>query len=86
MKKRNRFAAVLLSLSLLFTMGCSGEPPEKSIADITKKSDETTAAETDSIDASLVSLRQAMMETPQLFAVSYFGYHDTVDSDAPVDP
>ena len=89
MKKRKRLAAVLLSLSLLFTMGCSGERPEKSIADITKKSDETTAAETDGRipdDASLASLRQAMMETPQLFAVSYFGYHDTVDSDLPVDP
>ena len=89
MKKRKRLAAVLLSLSLLFTMGCSGERPEKSIADITKKSDETTAAETGGRipdDASLASLRQAMTGTPQLFAVACFGYHDTIDSDLPVDP
>ena len=37
-------------------------------------------------DASLNALRQAMVETPQLFAVAFFGYHETMDSDLPVDP
>ena len=27
-----------------------------------------------------------MIETPQLFAVAYFGYHETLDSPLPVDP
>lgn len=35
----------------------------------------------DSADASLVSLRQAMVETPQLFAVAYFGYAAQESSD-----
>lgn len=54
-------------------------------------SPEETALETqptaqEMADASLNSLQQAMVETPQLFAVAYFGYYDTIDSDAPVDP
>ena len=86
MKKMHRIAAILLSVILLFTAGCSKptEPPEKPTVDVTTVPGETT----DPIlqDTSLDSLRQAMAETPQLFAVAYFGYHDTIDSDLPVDP
>lgn len=35
-------------------------------------------------DATLVSLRQGMVGTPQLFAAAYFGYQ--ADADSPVDP
>ena len=51
--------------------------PDLTEPDVTEPGDE---------GASLVSLRQAMVETPQLFAVAYFGYHETFDSDDPVDP
>ena len=85
MKTTHRMAAILLCV-LLLTAGCGKpvEPPEKPVADPTTVPAEATDPVLD--DASLVSLRQAMIETPQLFAVAYFGYHDTIDSDLPVDP
>lgn len=97
MKTRN-WLVLLLILCHLLLAGCS-EPapqPEAPTADTSAGPAETAAA-TDPTqpeeptqpaldDASLVSLRQAMIETPQLFAVAYFGYHETVDSDQPVDP
>ena len=99
MEIQYRLMAILLCCLLLLTAGCAKptEPPEVSTAGATTGSEETTGVtepeETaeitepaDAEDASLHSLRQAMMETPQLFAVAYFGYHDTIDSDDPVDP
>ena len=91
MKKIRRFAAALLSGILLLTAGCgkAAEPSEQPTADRTAVPTETTAAgpaEPIAGAASLTSLRQAMVETPQLFAVAYFGYHETLDSDLPVDP
>lgn len=85
MKTTHRMAAILLCV-LLLTAGCGKpvEPPEKPVADPATVPAEATDPVLD--DASLVSLRQAMIETPQLFAVAYFGYHDTIDSDLPVDP
>lgn len=47
---------------------------------------ETQPTAPEMAEASLNSLQQAMAETPQIFAVAYFGYYDTIDSDAPVDP
>ena len=92
MKKKTRIFGALLSGILLLTAGCADptETPDTTTVPPTAAQEENTAAmeQTDvaSAEASLVSLRQAMVETPQLFAVAYFGYHDTVDSDAPVDP
>ena len=37
-------------------------------------------------DTSLVSLRQALVETPQLFAVAYLGYQEVIDQDMQADP
>ena len=91
MKKKTRIFAVLLS-GILLLAGCAGSsedlntttvPPAAAQEENTAAVEQTDAA---SAEASLVSLRQAMVETPQLFAVAYFGYHDTLDSDAPVDP
>lgn len=85
MKTTHRIVVILLCV-LLLTAGCGKpvEPPEKPVADPATVPAEATDPVLD--DASLVSLRQAMIETPQLFAVAYFGYHDTIDSDLPVDP
>ena len=91
MKKKTRIFAALLS-GILLLAGCAGSsedlnattaPPAAAQVENTVAAEQADAAST---DASLVSLRQAMVETPQLFAVAYFGYHDTMDSDAPVDP
>lgn len=87
MKTTNRIIALFLAGILLLTAGCgkSGEPPAESPA----PAETTGAAQADdhgSPEASLNSLRQAMVETRQLFAVAYFGYHDTLDSPLPVDP
>ena len=92
MKKRKRIFAALLSGILLLTAGCtdSSEAPDATTVPptVSQKDDTAAVEQTDAVsaDTSLVSLRQAMVETPQLFAVAYFGYHDTLDSDAPVDP
>lgn len=60
------------------------EPPtEKPTESPTEKPTQPTEPDP---DVSLNSFRQAMVETPQIFAVAYFGYHETMDSDAPVDP
>jgi len=92
MKKRYRLAAMLLCGILLLMAGCSKpvKVPEVSMVESATGPEETTAAiePTEPIQdaASLNSLRQAMIGTSQLFAVAYFGYHDTMDSDMPVDP
>ena len=88
--------SVLLAIGIVFTTGCTMQPahPTEAIPQTTKatKPAETTQAtepvptEPDGAGSSLVSLRQAMVETSQIFAVSYLGYHDTIDSDQPVDP
>ena len=91
MKKRTRIFAALLS-GILLLAGCAGssedlntttQPPAVGQEENTVAAEQADAA---SAQTSLNSLRQAMVETPQLFAVAYFGYHDTLDSDEPVDP
>ena len=81
MKKIHQLAAILLSGILLLTAGCSKpiDLPEKPTVP-------PEATEAISEDTSLFSLRQAMVETPQVFAVAYFGYQNNWDSDLPVDP
>ena len=88
MRKKQTWIAALLALVLLLSAGC-GKSPD-SIKDNIVVPTEATAPVTDpprelASDASLTSLRQAMIETPQLFAVAYFGYHETLDSQLPVD-
>ena len=86
MKKRNRIIATMLAGILLLTTGCGKSPDTTADQTIAPTVPATESSEPITADASLTSLRQAMVETPQLFAVAYFGYHDTMDSDAPVDP
>ena len=90
MKKKTRIFAALLS-GILLLAGCAGSsedlntttvPPTAAQEENTVAAEQADAA---SAEESLVSLRQAMVETPQLFAVAYFGYHDTLGSDAPAD-
>ena len=87
MKKKNRIIALFLASILLLTTGCgkSKEPPAESPVPAETVTAEQTAAPV-SPEASLNSLRQTMVGTPQLFAVAYFGYHETQDSLLPVDP
>lgn len=65
--------------------GCTKPADEKNDAQPENQMDNTQPADTtedthnelsenDSDDASLVSLRQAMTETPQVFAAAFFGY------------
>lgn len=87
MKKKNRIIALLLAGILLLTTGCGNStdsPAEGPVPAETVTAEQTAAPV--SAEASLNSLRQAMVETPQLFAVAYFGYHETPDSPLPVDP
>lgn len=89
-----RFTVALLVLfGILATAGC-GKKPKKELPmpDITLPSteaiQETEPEPTQEVlqDASLVSLRQAMVETPQVFAAAYLGYPQIIDQDAQVDP
>ena len=91
MKKKTKIFAALLS-GILLLAGCASSsedlntttvPPTVAQEENTVATEQVDAA---SAEASLNSLRQAMVETPQLFAVAYFGYHDTIDSDVPADP
>lgn len=89
MKIRYRLMPILLCSLLLFMAGCSKpvKLPEVPTVGTTTGPEETTGiAEPAAADASLNSLRQAMVGTPQLFAVAYFGYQNNWDSDIPVDP
>ena len=98
MKKIHKIAVVLLSVILLFTAGCSKPadnpdmPPENVTTEptvateATERTEATEQTEPAPNDASLVSLRQAMVETPQVFAVAYFGHPESVDPDTQPDP
>ena len=96
MKKTHQLLALLLIGTLLLSTGCEGfqKVPETTAAPTlpatttspVETAAPTQATEPDMAAASLTSFRQAMVETSQLFAVAYFGYHQTVDSPLPVDP
>ena len=87
MKKKNRIIALLLAGILLLTTGCgkskdsSAESPVPAEAVTVEQTADPVSPE-----ASLTSLRQAMVGTPQLFAVAYFGFHATQDGALPVEP
>ena len=89
MKMRCRLVVILLYCLLLLLAGCFKpvKLPEAPTVGTTTGPEETTGiAEPAAADASLNSLRQAMVGTPRLFAVAYFGYQNNWDSDIPVDP
>lgn len=78
--------AALLAFSLIITAGCTDEPDAPTETPASATANTTLATAPSEAAASLNSLRQALVETPQLFAVAYFGYHYNADSDLPVDP
>lgn len=87
MKKIHYIAAALLAGILMLTTGCGKRkdfPIENPVSAETVKV--TEAAVPGLPDASLNSLRQTMMGTPQLFAAACFGYHEAQDAQLPVDP
>ncbi len=87
MKKKNRIIALLFAGILLLTTGCGKS--KDSLTESTVPAEAVTVEQTAapvSPESSLTSLRQAMVGTQQLFAVAYFGCHETQDSQLPVDP
>ena len=80
---KQRFLTALLALVLLLSAGCKKSPDSE-----TDPTAEPTipATEPISTETSLDSLRQAVAETNQLFAVAYFGYHYSENLGLPVDP
>jgi len=91
------FCVVLLIVSFLLT-GCGSEPSQPvqtipsdtGIAETSGPAESVQAADPpqemeDAAYASLVSLRQGLIETPQCFAVAYFGYV-LPDDGEPADP
>lgn len=82
MKKKHRWIAALLVLLLLLNAGCG----KRTLSNVSVPSSPATEP-TDAISAeiSLNSLRQAMVGTPQLFAVAYLGYHYSENPGLPVD-
>ena len=84
--------AILLAVCFLLNVGCTKQPvlPKETLPPATKSVETTpTASEptlTEETDAALVSLRQAMVETPQVFAVAYFGYQEITDQNMQADP
>ncbi len=86
------FAAVLLVCGMILTAGCMEQTPlptptapqpvtQPKPVDTVPPTTEPSAGE-----IALNSLRQGMVETPQIFAVAYLGYHTDWNSGLPVDP
>lgn len=88
--------AAFLLCSLVLTAGCSIKPskPTETVPQATNneppaetgKESEPTQTELVVEDTSLVSLRQALLETPQLFAAAYLGCREITDQDMQADP
>ena len=89
------FCIAFLLCGLLLT-GCRNAAPAQTIptntipagtgnVETSAPTEESASQMDDSAYAALVSLRQAMIGTPQGFAVAYFGYV-LPDGDSPVDP
>lgn len=87
-KKKQRWIAALLAGVLLLSAGCGKNHavvvPSESVAAPTVAATEPT--EPIPAENSLNALRHAMVETSQLFAVAYFGYHYSETLELPVDP
>lgn len=87
MKKIHRIAVVLLCCIALMT-GCA-KPTEVPVSPTENATAAPTAAPTEAPQRggeSLDAVRREMEGTSQVFAVAYFGYHETLDSEEPVDP
>ena len=88
------WVVLLLVCLLVFSSGCTqipadptkSTPPTTNPPTVSLPTETTTEPTKSDADASLVSLRQALIDTPQLFAVAYFGYHSNVETGLPVDP
>lgn len=83
-----RILFMVLAIALLLSAGCDRQPPAPSTEPAgTRPSStptETTVqkeTEPDLAAASLVSLRQALVETPQQFAVAYLGFLEEENAD-----
>lgn len=83
-----RILFMVLAIALLLSAGCDRQPPAPSTEPAgTRPSStptETTVqkeTEPDLAAASLVSLRQALVETPQQFAVAYLGFLEAENAD-----
>ena len=86
MRKKQGWVAVLFAGILLLSAGCGNSPDSIRDTIVVPTVPATKSTGKSAENASLNSLRQAMVETPQLFAAAYFGYHETLDSPLPVDP
>ena len=87
MKITHRMLAAVLVCLLLLTVGCgtvpeNGQQTEQGAVQVEDHEMEQMTEEDDSLDF----IRQTMSGGSYLFAVAYFGYHETMDSDLPVDP
>ena len=84
--------AILLAVCFLLNVGCTKQPvpPKEPLPPATKPVETTPPASeptlTEKSDAALVSLRQALVETPQLFAVAYLGYAEIIDQNKQAEP
>lgn len=96
-KNINKFIRVMLAALLVcgivMTAGCALKPadPSKTTTGIAQPPSPTGETQTTAptqilFDSSLSALRQAMAETPQTFAVAYFGCPEIIDRDAQADP
>ena len=91
MNTTHRMLAAVLASLLLLTMGCgaaplASQPPEQGTVQVEDHQTEQVTEQVTEEDDSLDFIRQTMSGGSQLFAVAYFGYHETIDSDLPVDP
>lgn len=95
--KRNCIKTVIALTVLCLLLFSACDKPAKPVTTPTGTTapQQTTAAPTepkptetepDPAVASLEALRQSMEGSGQAFAVAYFGYHNTPDTDAPEDP
>ena len=83
---RTAAVAAILICSLLLTTGCDNPVWNAVESKLPFLSGQTEPPAPVDTGISLNAFRQAMVDTPQFFAVAYFGYHETLDSDLPVDP
>ena len=91
MKITRRMLAAVLACLLLLTVGCGTVPensqqPEQGAVQVEDHQTEQVTEQATEQDDSLDFISQIMSGSSYLFAVAYFGYHETIDSDLPVDP
>ena len=87
MKAMKRIIGILLAALLLMTAGCGSTDDAQSgpVSHSAEPPVVTQSAQPDLGEASLLSLRQSMEGTAQLFAVAYFGYCEPADDNQSAD-